>query len=123
MAGDQVPVLVAALDLAALPAVDDSGLAGFQISGDAKIVLPGKVGRHEEIDVAADQLVDGVAEERFDGRVGDFDNALAVDGNDGIDQRVDDAADAGIGLPVAVDDRGQVLDSPAFRAGGRARLR
>ena len=63
---------------------DDPGLAGLLVAGQVAVVLRAVGFGHQHLDVAADQLLPGPAEQPLDGGVGGTDGAVGVDGEDAV---------------------------------------
>ena len=89
-------VLASAVDLA--DGADDRRGAGPEVARQASVVL-GLAGVGEEhLEVVADDLVGGVAEDPLGGRVHRLDDAGVVEGDDAVNGRIDDRLEADGGL-------------------------
>ena len=82
------PVLAPSLHLT--PDTDDLGPSSGQVSRQVGVVLLAIRGRHQHVDVVAEDLVRGIAEEAFGRRVEGLDASMGVDDQDGVDGRIDD---------------------------------
>ena len=92
--GKRRPVLAAGDDLPA--DADDSPLAGPDVTAEVLVVLLLVRRRHEQLDVAADHLGRGEPEQPLGRRVERLDDASFVDGDEGIDGRVEDGTEPGL---------------------------
>ena len=86
--GNVVPSLRSRRDLAA--DADDLGLAGREIAREVAVVLLVIGRRHQHADIAADDLVCGIAEQPLGAGVERLDAAAGVDHDDAVDGRIDD---------------------------------
>ena len=77
---------------------DDPRLAGPQVASDVLVVMLAVRRRREQGDVAADQFGGGIAEQTLDGRIGAFDDAMVIDGDDAVDGGVQNGLDARLAL-------------------------
>ena len=105
---ESAAVLAAAHHLAA--DADDLPLSRRQVIGQIAVVLTLIRRGHQHLHVVAHHLVAGVPEQPLGRRVHRFDGPLFVDGEDGVDRRVEDGAGAALALLQAAHGGAEVGD-------------
>ena len=77
---------------------DDPLFTGLQVARDVVVMTLTIRARHEHRDVAAENLVQWVAEQPFNRRVGELNDAAGIDHQHGVDRRLENGANTPAGL-------------------------
>ena len=94
-------VLAATLHFPAYP--DDLRLSGAQVLGKVALVLAVIGFRHQRVDVPAENFLGLISEQSFSGRIERLHPAFFVDGDDAVDDVVNDRTDAFFGFAESLD--------------------
>ena len=107
-----------------LPAnADDARLAGHEVALDVAVVMMAVGRRHEHGDVRAQQLLRAIAEKPLGGGIHRLDDAVTVDGDDGVHGRIQERAQPRLRVPPGPVRGPQIVNADSGHAVRRRSVR